>query len=83
MTLRRVITARIHEECSQFDIPYKESKLTTLLESSMNGNFLCLMIACLNPSDDHYEENLSTLLYTNKISGKKNKEISKEPYKAS
>ena len=30
------------------------------------------MIACLSPSDDNYEENLSTLMYARKTSGIKN-----------
>ena len=31
------------------------------------------MIACLNPNDDNYEENLSTLNYATKTSGIVNK----------
>mmetsp|Transcript_35888 Transcript_35888/g.34944 ORF Transcript_35888/g.34944 Transcript_35888/m.34944 type:complete len:140 (-) Transcript_35888:246-665(-) len=51
-------------------IPYRESKLTSILKQSLGGNAYCLMIACLSPSDYYCEENLSTLKYamkTNKI----------------
>lgn len=47
-------------------IPYRDSKLTSLLKYSLGGNSLTLMIACLSPSDAHFDENLSTLVYASK-----------------
>ena len=44
-------------------IPYRDSKLTSLLKQSIGGNAYCLMIACVTPSDNYYEENVSTLNY--------------------
>ena len=44
-------------------IPYRESKLTTLLKQSLGGNSYTLMIACLAPIDLYTEENISTLNY--------------------
>ena len=44
-------------------VPYRDSKLTSLLMHSLGGNSVTLMLACLSPSDKHYEENLSTLAY--------------------
>lgn len=44
-------------------VPYRDSKLTSLLKHSLGGNSLTLMVACLSPSDAHYDENLSTLAY--------------------
>ena len=44
-------------------IPYRESKLTTLLKQSLGGNSFTLMIACLAPIDLYTEENISTLNY--------------------
>ena len=38
-------------------IPYRDSKLTCLLKSSLGGNSYCLMIACISPSDFNFEEN--------------------------
>jgi hypothetical protein len=57
-------------------IPYRDSKLTCLLKSSIGGNSYCLMIACLSPSDFYLEENISTLNYATKASF-----ISNEPTK--
>ena len=44
-------------------IPYRESKLTTILKQSLGGNSFTLMIACLAPIDMYTEENISTLNY--------------------
>ena len=44
-------------------IPYRDSKLTSLLKESLGGKATSLMIACLSSSDSFYEENLSTLEY--------------------
>ena len=80
MTLRKVITAlhkRQKDKSGQksYHVPYRDSKLTSLLKQSLGGNSYCLMIACLSPSDDNYEENLSTLTYATKTSGIKNKPV--------
>ena len=56
-------------------IPYRESKLTQLLKQSLGGNSYCLMIACLSPCDESYEENLSTLQYATKTGLIKNKPL--------
>ncbi|OMJ88197.1 hypothetical protein SteCoe_9931 [Stentor coeruleus] len=68
-TLRQVITtlAGSREGESAF-VPYRDSKLTSLLKQSIGGNSFCLMIACLCPCDQFYEENLSTLAYATKAS---------------
>jgi len=60
----------------QAHIPYRDSKLTSLLKQSLGGNSYCLMIACLSPSDFYVEENISTLNYATKAS-----HISNEPIK--
>ena len=61
-TLRQVITALTDKkQQSQQYIPYRESKLTSLLRHSLGGNSYCLMIACLNPCDLYIEENINTL----------------------
>ena len=44
-------------------MPYRESKLTTILKQSLGGNSYTLMIACLAPLDTFIEENVSTLNY--------------------
>lgn len=53
-------------------VPYRESKLTSLLQHAIGGNSFLLMLACLSPSDRHYEENLSTLQYASQAACIKN-----------
>ena len=47
-------------------IPYRESKLTTILRQSLGGNAYCLMIANLSPLAQFLDENLQTLQYASK-----------------
>jgi hypothetical protein len=49
-------------------VPYRDSKLTSILKQSIGGNSYCLMIACICPNDYFLEENLSTLTYATKAS---------------
>ncbi len=44
-------------------IPYRDSKLTRLLKSSLMGNTITIMIACVAPTWLNYEETLNTLSY--------------------
>jgi len=44
-------------------IPYRDSKLTRLLQDSLGGNTKTLMVACLSPADNNYDETLSTLRF--------------------
>ena len=65
--LRRVITALSKREKpeakNEIHVPYRESKLTSLLHNSLGGNSYLVMFACLAPADRHDDENLSTLQY--------------------
>ena len=71
--LRKVITGlselssgNSHKD--QAHIPYRDSKLTSLLKQSIGGNSYWLMVACIAPSDRFYEENISTLNYATRAS---------------
>jgi len=66
-TLRQVITQLAGKESGAY-VPYRDSKLTSLLKQSIGGNSYCLMLACVSPADAFYEENLSTLAYATKAS---------------
>lgn len=54
-------------------IPYRDSKLTRLLQDSLGGNTRTLMIAAVSPASSNYEETLSTLRYANRAKNIKNK----------
>jgi len=43
--------------------PYRDSKLTRLLQDSLGGNSRTIMIACVSPADFNAEETINTLRY--------------------
>ncbi|KAI8821935.1 P-loop containing nucleoside triphosphate hydrolase protein, partial [Chytriomyces cf. hyalinus JEL632] len=56
-------------------VPYRDSKLTRMLQDSLGGNSQTLMIACVSPSDLSYGETVSTLTYANRARNIKNKAV--------
>ncbi|XP_018323560.1 kinesin-like protein KIF17 isoform X1 [Agrilus planipennis] len=62
--LGNVISALVDGKAKH--IPYRDSKLTRLLQDSLGGNTRTLMIACISPSCRDYHETLSTLRYANR-----------------
>ena len=61
LTLRRVITAL--SSGKKGHIPFRDSKLTRLLQESLGGQAKTCMIATISPSIDGLEESRSTLQY--------------------
>jgi len=47
-------------------IPYRDSKLTQILQSALGGNSKTIMVAALSPADINFEETLSTLRYADR-----------------
>jgi len=61
-------------------IPYRDSKLTRLLQDSLGGNTKTMMVANCGPADYNYEETLSTLRYAYRAKSIKNKpRINEDP----
>ncbi|CAI9577799.1 unnamed protein product [Staurois parvus] len=61
-------------------IPYRDSKLTRLLQDSLGGNAKTIMVATLGPASHHYDETLSTLRFANRAKNIKNKpKINEDP----
>jgi kinesin family member 3B len=61
-------------------IPYRDSKLTRMLQDSLGGNAKTVMVANLGPADYNYDETLSTLRYANRAKQIKNKpKINEDP----
>jgi hypothetical protein len=54
-------------------VPYRDSKLTRLLQDSLGGNSQTLMIACVTPALNSIEETLCVLKYANRARNIKNK----------
>lgn len=56
-------------------IPYRNSKLTRILQDSLGGNSRTTMIACVSPAESNYEETLSSIKYASRARNIKNKPI--------
>ena len=46
--------------------PYKDSKLTQILEDSLGGNSVTYLLATISPCDENFEETISTLKFADR-----------------
>ena len=53
-------------------IPYRDSKLTRILEDSLGGNCKTTMMAMISPALEAFTESLSTLKFANRAKHIKN-----------
>lgn len=75
--LGNVITALVDKSAH---VPYRDSKLTLLLQDSLGGNTKTLMVAVVSPADYNFEETLSTLRYASRAKFIKNKpKVNEDP----
>ncbi|NWU94764.1 KIF4 protein, partial [Upupa epops] len=75
LCLGNVISALGDENRKGGFVPYRDSKLTRLLQDSLGGNSHTLMIACVSPADSNLEETLNTLRYADRARKIKNKPV--------
>eukprot|EP00472_Partenskyella_glossopodia_P002056 CAMPEP_0197522634 /NCGR_PEP_ID=MMETSP1318-20131121/7735_1 /TAXON_ID=552666 /ORGANISM="Partenskyella glossopodia, Strain RCC365" /LENGTH=1665 /DNA_ID=CAMNT_0043075065 /DNA_START=308 /DNA_END=5304 /DNA_ORIENTATION=+ len=75
LALGNVISALGDEKRKGSHVPFRDSKITRLLQDSLGGNSETLMIACVSPSDTNFDETLNTLKYANRARNIKNKPI--------
>ncbi|XP_034033551.1 kinesin family member 4 [Thalassophryne amazonica] len=75
LALGNVISALGDESKKNAFVPYRDSKLTRLLQDSLGGNSHTLMIACVSPADSNMEETINTLRYADRARKIKNKPI--------
>ncbi|EUB63308.1 Kinesin-II subunit [Echinococcus granulosus] len=66
-TLGNVISALVDEKCTH--VPYRDSKLTRLLQG---GNSKTIMVANIGPSSYSYDETVNTLRYASRAKNIKN-----------
>ena len=59
-------------------IPYRDSKLTRLLENSLGGNCKTTMIAMISPAENSFNESYSTLNFAKRAKSIKNKAVVNE-----
>ncbi|XP_053701125.1 kinesin-like protein KIF3B isoform X1 [Synchiropus splendidus] len=76
--LGNVISALVDGRSSH--VPYRDSKLTRLLQDSLGGNAKTVMIATVGPSHKNHDESLATLRYACRAKKIKNKpRINEDP----
>ncbi|XP_060034498.1 kinesin-like protein KIF21B isoform X5 [Erinaceus europaeus] len=75
LSLGNVISALGDQSKKVVHVPYRDSKLTRLLQDSLGGNSQTVMIACVSPSDRDFMETLNTLKYANRARNIKNKVV--------
>ena len=70
LALGNVINALADEDKVKKDkkvhVPYRQSKLTRLLQDALGGNSQTFFLACVSPSDTNASETISTLNYANR-----------------
>ena len=73
LTLGRVINALVERTSRDVHIPYRESKLTRLLQDSLGGQTKTCIIATVSPAKSNLEETISTLDYAFRAKNIRNK----------
>jgi len=74
--LGNVITAlaeRSNNPHKKVLIPYRDSKLTCILQDALGGNSKTIMVCAISPADINYEETVGTLRYADRAKQIKNK----------
>ncbi|KIR67308.1 kinesin family member 21A [Cryptococcus bacillisporus CA1873] len=66
LALGNVISALSDPVKSRGHIPYRDSKLTRMLQDSIGGNALTTMIACVSPIEANIGETLNTIKYASR-----------------
>ncbi|KAF5829995.1 Kif4a type kinesin-like protein, partial [Dunaliella salina] len=66
LALGSVISALGDEKKKGSHVPYRDSRLTRLLQDSLGGNSRTAMIACVSPADNSLEESLNTLKWAHR-----------------
>ena len=78
MALGNVISALVDGKSTH--VPYRDSKLTRLLQDSLGGNTKTVMIANCGPADYNHDETLSTLRYADRAKQIRNKpKVNEDP----
>ncbi|KAL7748910.1 hypothetical protein RI367_005824 [Sorochytrium milnesiophthora] len=76
--LGNVIKALVDGKSSH--VPYRDSKLTRLLQDSLGGNAKTMMVATMSPASYNYDETISTLRYASRAKNIKNKpKVNEDP----
>ncbi|KAJ7068028.1 kinesin-like protein [Mycena amicta] len=58
-------------------VPYRNSKLTRLLKFSLGGNCKTVMIVCIAPTSNHFDDTHNTLVYADRATKIKTKVVTR------
>ena len=72
LTLGQVINALGDPAKAGGHVPYRDSKLTRLLQDALGGNSQTVFIACVSPATSNIDESRNTLKYANRARNIKN-----------
>ena len=75
LALGNVISALVDDTKKGGHVPYRDSKLTRILQDSLGGNSRTSMIACCSPAESNFDETLNTLKYADRARKIKNKPV--------
>jgi hypothetical protein len=73
LVLGQVVSALSEQGKRRRKPPYRDSKLTRLLQDSLGGNSRTIMVACVSPADFNVDESINTLRYACSARNIKNK----------
>ena len=59
-------------------VPYRDSKLTRVLQNSLGGNSKTMLVAAVSPADVNFAETLSTLKFAQRAKMIKNMAVKNE-----
>eukprot|EP00605_Chrysophyceae_sp_TOSAG23-4_P001084 GSChrysophyteH1.ASY1.ANO1.1189.1 assembled CDS len=76
--INKSLSALGNEGSRKVFVPYRNSKLTRVLQESLGGNSVTAMLAALSPAACNFEETLSTLKYANRAKAIKVKAVKNE-----
>lgn len=82
--LKKVMTALAEGGVGGSHIPYRDSKLTCMLQPTLGGSGSCLMvlacneIGCVDMDENHFEDTVSTLIFAYKASSIVNTVVKEE-----
>ncbi|KAF8934107.1 Kinesin-like protein kif21b [Haplosporangium gracile] len=83
LALGNVISALGDESRKSSHVPYRDSKLTRLLQDSLGGNSATLMLACVSGADTDVSETISTLVYANRARNIRNRVVINQDFRDS
>ncbi|ETO13177.1 kinesin family member 21A [Reticulomyxa filosa] len=75
LALGNVISALGDPRLKCTHVPFRDSKITRLLQDSLGGNSCTLMVACISPAASNILESKSTLAYANRAKNIQNKPV--------